>query len=231
MKEIIKTNPCKDCAVKSSTVYNLNDKELETLCNNSTEIEFEKGERIIKQGAFTQNVVFIKSGIIKMHLTGPIHKDEILKIDKGPLFVGVPDVFANKIHSYSVTALNETVACFIDFSGYQHLVENNGKFAAEVLVLLSKTIVDHYERCVNKIQKQLTAIFAEALLYFSDYIFENDTFILPFTRSEFGAYIGTTRETVTKIIHEFTVDNIIEVNGKTIKIINKEMLQKISNAG
>jgi len=148
MEEIIKTNSCKDCAVKSSTVFNLKDKEIEILCNNSTEIQFEKGERIIKQGSFTQNVVFIKSGIIKLHLTGPIQKDEILKIDKGPLFVGVPDVFANKIHSYSVTALNDTTACFIDFAGYQHLVENNGKFAAEVLVLLSKTIVDHYERCV-----------------------------------------------------------------------------------
>lgn len=154
-----------------------------------------------------------------------------MKIDKGSLFVGVPDVFANKIHSYSVTALDDTIACFIDFSGYLHLVENNGKFAAEVLELLSRTIVDHYERCVNKIQKQLTAIFAEALLYFSDYIFENDIFNLPFTRSEFGAYIGTTRETVTKIIHDFTIDHMIEVNGKSIKILNEEMLQKISNAG
>jgi CRP/FNR family transcriptional regulator len=231
VKEIVKTNPCKDCAVKSSTVYNLDDKEMEILCNNSTEIQFQKGERIIKQGTFTQNIVFIKSGIIKLHLTGPVGKDEILKIDKGPLFVGVPDVFANKIHSYSVTALNDTIACFIDFSGYQYLIENNGKFAAEVIVIMSSTIVDHYKRCVNKIQKQLTAIFAEAMIYFSDYIFEDDQFKLPFTRTEFGAYIGTTRETVTKIIHDFSVDHIIEVDGKNIKILNKEMLRKISNAG
>jgi len=224
-------NPCKDCVVKSSPVYNLNDKEMDILCSNSTEIQFQKGERIIKQGTFTQNIVFVKSGIVKLHLTGPIQKDEILKIDKGPLFVGVPDVFANKVHSYSVTALNDTIACFIDFSGYKYLVENNGKFAEGVLEILSQTIVDHYVRCVNKIQKQLTAIFAEALLYFSDYIFESDTFKIPFTRSDFGAYIGTTRETVTKIIHDFSVDHIIEVDGKLIKILNKDMLRKISNAG
>ena len=164
-------------------------------------------------------------------MTGPIHKDEILKIDKGPLFVGVPDVFANKIHSYSVTALNETTACFINFSGYRYLIENNGTFAAEVMVVLSRTIVDHYVRCVNKIQKQLAAIFAEALLYFSDHIYESDAFKLPFTRAEFGAYIGTTRETITKIIHDFTIDHIIEVEGKNIRIINKTMLQKISSVG
>ena len=231
MREINKDNPCKDCAVKSSTVFNLNNEELEILCNNSTEIRFQKGERIIKQGTFTQNVIFVKSGIFKLHLTGPIHKEEILKIDKGPLFVGVPDVFANKVHSYSVTALNDTITCFVEYPGYKYLIQNNGKFALELIKTLSQGIVGHYQYCVNKMQKQLTATFAEGLLYFSDYIFESDEFQIPLTRVEFGEYIGTTRETVTKIIHDFTSDHIIEVDGKNIKILNKDILQKISKAG
>jgi len=231
MIEIIKENPCKDCTVKSITVYNLNDEELEILCKNSTEIFFQKGERIIKQGTFTQNIVFVKSGIVKMHLTGPINKDEILNIGKGPVFVAVPDVFANKIHSYSVTALSDTIACFIDYPGYEYLVENNGKFALEVIKNLSSGIVSHYKHCVYKVQKQLTALLAEALLYLADHIFENDEFQLPLTRVEFGEYIGTTRETVTKIIRDFTADKIIEVEGRNFKLLNKKILQKISNAG
>lgn len=228
MKEIIKENPCKDCAVKSSTVFNLNEKELQLLCNNSTEIHFQKKERIIKQGTFTQNIVFIKSGVIKMHLSGPLDKDEILKIEKGPVFIGVPDVFANKIHTYSVTALEETTACFIEYSGYEYLIKHNGEFALELIKTLSQQIVSHYKQCVNKMQKQLIASFAEALLYFSDYIYEKDEFRIPLTRIEFGEYLGTTRETITKIIHDFSMDKIIEVNGRNIKIINKEILRKIS---
>ena len=224
-------NECKDCAVKSSPVYNLNKKELEILCKNSTEIFFQKGERIIKQGTFTQNIVFIKSGIVKMHMTGPIQKDEILKIIKGPAFVGVPDVFANKIHTYSITALADTLTCFIDSPGYKYLIEHNGKFAFEVITNLSKGIVGHYRYCVYKIQKQLTSILAEALLYFADEIFESDEFKLPLTRSEFGEYIGTTRETVTKIIHEFTVDKIISIEGRKVKLLNKNILERISKAG
>ncbi|MCD4696402.1 MAG: Crp/Fnr family transcriptional regulator [Bacteroidales bacterium] len=231
MREINKENPCKNCMVKSCTVYNLNEEELEILCKNSTEIIFQKSERIIKQGTFTQNIVFIKSGIIKMHLTGPINKDEILNIDKGPVFVGVPDVFANKTHSYSITALSDTIACFIDYPGYEYLVENNGKFALEVIKEISSGIVSYYKHCVYKVQKQLTALLAEALLYLADYIFENDEFQIPLTRVEFGEYIGTTRETVTKIIRDFTADKIIEVDGKNFKLLNKKILQKISNAG
>ena len=48
---------------------------------------------------------------------------------------------------------------------------------------------------------------------------------------EFGEYIGTTRETVTKIIRDFTTDEIIEVEGRNFKLLNKKILQKISNAG
>jgi len=111
------------------------------------------------------------------------------------------------------------------------LVQNNGKFALEIIKTLSQGIVSHYKHCVNKMQKQKIASFAEALLFFADDIFENDKFQIPITRVEFGEYIGTTRETITKIIHDFTVDNILEVEGKNIRIINKELLKKISKAG
>jgi CRP/FNR family transcriptional regulator len=73
------------------------------------------------------------------------------------------------------------------------------------------------------------ASFAEALLYFSDYIYRSDKFLLPLTRSEMGEYIGTTRETVTRMIHDLSQDGIIEVNSKTLRILNKGILYKISS--
>lgn len=231
MEKIIKEHLCKDCIIKSSNVFNLDEDEIELLCTNSTEIQFQKGERIIKQGTFTQNIVFVKTGLIKIHMFGPLRKDEILKINKGPLFVGVPDVFANKVHCYSVTALCDSTACFIDYEGYKSLLQSNGRFSFELIKTLSVDIVTHYQICVSKVQKQLTATFADALLYFSNYLFESDKFQIPLTRVELGEYIGTSRETVIKIIGEFTKDKIIEVSGRNVHILNKDILQAISKKG
>jgi CRP-like cAMP-binding protein len=214
--------------IKSIPVFALNDQELELLCKNSTSIPFQKGEKIFKQGAFTQNIIFITSGIYMIHQTGPIGRDEILKIDKGPRFVGIPDVFANKVHTYSLTALGEIHACIIDYQGFRDLIERNGNFAVEILKTLSSSIVSHYRYCVGKVQKQLTAILADSLLYFAEHIFQRDEFEVPITRKEWGEYIGTTRETVTKIVHDLTADQIIEVRGKNIRIINKPLLEKIA---
>lgn len=226
-----KHNSCKNCAVKSSPIFNLNDEELELLCSTSTEVVFQKGERIIKQGLFTQNIIFIKSGIIKLHIKGPLGKDEILKIDKGPIFVGIPDVFANKTHTYSVSALSEVNSCFIEFHGYQELIKRNGEFAMELIKNLSSGIVNYYQKCVNKMQKQSHAKFADGLLYFSEHIYNEDEFYFPLTRTEYGEYIGATRETVTKLFHEFADDKLIEIKGKNIKLLNKELIRRISSAG
>lgn len=46
-----------------------------------------------------------------------------------------------------------------------------------------------------------------------------------------GEYIETTRETVTKLFHDFSADRIIELDKKSIKILNKQILEKISNIG
>ena len=228
---IDRVNDCKGCAVQSSSVFNLNEDEMGTLCSNSIEIRFKTGERIIKEGTFTQNIVFIKSGVFKIHQAGPVQRDEILKINKGPVFAGVSDVFANKIHSYSITALGDVISCFIDYTGYKHLIENNGKFAMEVMRILSTDIVEHYNFFVNKIQKQLNAKLADSLLYFADSIYGDDVIDIPLTRTELGEYIGTSRESVTKIIHDFIEDKVIEVEGKHIKLLNKDLLKKISQAG
>lgn len=224
-------NRCVDCAVKSSSVFNLNDEEMDSLCSNSIEIRFQKGERIIKEGTFTQNIVFVKSGVFKIHQTGPVQKEEILKIDKGPLFVGVSDVFAHNTHSYSITALSNLRACFIDFTGYRHLIEHNGRFAMEVMRILSTDITDNYRYFVDKIHKQLNAKLADAILYFADHIFNDEEIEIPLTRTELGEYIGTSRESVTKLLHDFSGDDMIRIDGKKINILNRELLERISRAG
>ncbi|MFO8128881.1 MAG: Crp/Fnr family transcriptional regulator [Bacteroidales bacterium] len=231
LKEEYKKCQCKDCINISVPVSVLTDQELDLLCISTTKVTFQRGEKIIKQDSFCQNIVFIKSGIYKIHQTGPINRDEILKVDKGPQFVGIPDAFAGKVHTYSVSALTETIACMIDFQGFRDLIEKNGKFSTEILKTMSRTLIEHYGNCVNKIQKQLTAFLADSLLYFTDHIYERDEFEMPLTRKEWGEFIGTTRESVTKIVHALIESEIIEVNGRNIRVINKDLLQKISNTG
>jgi len=222
---------CKDCMVKSIPAEKLSKEQLNMLNSNCARISFKKGENIIKQGAFSTNIVYIKSGLVKEHMKGPNGKDEIMKITKAPAYIGVPSALGGRIHHYSCSAVENTSACFIDLHIFNELLLTNPYFSRELILNLSKDLLEHFTKCVNKTQKQLHGSLAETILYLSEKIYRSDSFSLSLTRAEVGELIGTTRETVTRILHEYTENGLISVQGKNIKILKKDMLQRISDAG
>jgi CRP-like cAMP-binding protein len=222
---------CRDCMVKSIPAGKLTAEELTMLNSNCARISFRKGENIIKQGAFTTNIVYIKSGLVKEHMLGPSGKDEIIKITNAPAYIGVPSALGGRIHKYSCTALESCSVCFIDLHVFNDLLLNNSFFSRELIVGMSKDLLEHFTRCVNKTQKQLHGSLAETLIYLSESIYHSDSYHLSLTRAELGEMVGTTRETVTRILHEYTENGFISIQGKNIRILNRDMLQRISDAG
>jgi CRP-like cAMP-binding protein len=222
---------CKDCLVKSIPTEKLTGEQLTLLSSNCARISFKAGESIIKQGSFTTNIVYIKSGLVKEHVTGPNGKDEILKITKAPAYIGVPSALGGRVHKYSCTALETAIVCFIDLRIFNELLLSNPFFARELIFSLSKDLLEHFTKCVNKTQKQFHGSLAETLLYLSEKIYCSDSFQMSLTRADLGAIIGATRETVTRILHEYTEDGLIKLEGKKIRILQKDMLQRISDAG
>ncbi|NOQ24170.1 MAG: helix-turn-helix domain-containing protein [Bacteroidales bacterium] len=219
---------CLECSFKSIPVSLLAENELNTLCSNCIQIEFKAGENIIKQGGFTTNIAYMTKGLAKIHMEGPLKKEEIIKIVKSPSFIGVPSVFTGRVFHYSVTSLTETSVCFIDYPYFEKLLLSNGEFAKELIKELSFDLVQQFKTGVNKSQKRVNAYVAEVLLDFSENIFDDQNFQLPLSRNEFAYLVGSSRETVTRILHDFTEEGLINVNGKSFKILNSELLHKIS---
>jgi CRP-like cAMP-binding protein len=220
---------CKRCGIKSMAAKMLNDNELKQLSDSCAEVDFKKGDIIIKQGALSSNVIYVKTGLVKIHLNGPI-KEQIIRIDKAPIFIGLPITFNDKINYYSATAIEPTRVCFIDISIFKHFMHQNGDFAYQIIVDLSKNEYSSMNKCISRTQKNINGRIADALLHFND-IYKRKEFILPLSRQELGNYTDTSRENVSRILTELHHDKIIKVSNKRIKILDKEMLLLISRNG
>jgi CRP/FNR family transcriptional regulator len=72
---------------------------------------------------------------------------------------------------------------------------------------------------------------ASILLDFADNIYKNDSFDLPLSRKEMAELIGMTVENVIRILSEFKKDGIINIDGKSIDIVDRQKLQLIANFG
>ena len=221
---------CKDCLIKSSAAKHLTDNEFEILENNSVNVRFKKGEIIFKQDALSLNVAYLKTGLVKLHMHGP-SKEKILKIIKAPVYLGIPTTFGDKINQFSATALEDTSVCFIDSNLFRNFIYSNGKFAYEIIVELCKNELFDYKKYASLAQKQIPGLVAESILCLSDKIYEKNTFPFPLTRGEMGDLIGTSRESVSRVLTDFCNEKIIEVTSNDVKILNKELLIQISEKG
>lgn len=158
-------------------------------------------------------------------------RDQIIKIVKAPSYLGLPTTFGDKIIQYSATAIEDSIACFIDMNAFKNFIYLNGEFAYEIIIDLCRNELDNHRRCVNRNQKQTTGRVAEALLYFANKVCNSDDFEFPLSRNDFADLICSSRESVSRILGDFVSDSLIRLTGKRIEILNKELLKDIDRKG
>lgn len=216
--------------MKSPAARHLNEQQLDTLENNSALVDFKKGELIFKEDALSLNISYLRTGIAKLHMRGPVG-DKILRIVKAPAYLGIPTSFGDKVNQFSATALVDTSVCFIDIQHFRNFIYQNGHFAYEIIVELCKNELFDYKRATSQSQKQVPGILAETLLCFSDKIYEADQFVFPLTRGEIGDMVGTSRESISRAMSDLVNEGVIEFHTKEIKIKDKDRLRQISDKG
>ena len=221
---------CRNCAFKTKATSMLSECSLDQLSSNHLELKLKKGESIIKQGTYSTNVIFLRTGLAKIHLAGP-YTEQIVKMVNAPSYLGLPTTFGSKINQYSVTAVSDAEVCFIDLEVFQTILDENKEFTREIIQEFCKNELESFRRCANRTQKLIRGNMADALLEFANNIFKSDTFTLPLSQAEFANLIDTSRESVSRVLTEFDKDGIIQMTGKQIEILKKESLKLISQNG
>ncbi|MBF6628642.1 MAG: Crp/Fnr family transcriptional regulator [Proteiniphilum sp.] len=223
-------NECIDCDCVLKSSVELKDCQMEMLGGHHAVVKFRKGDSIIKQGVFSTNVVFLRKGMAKVHLTGP-SREQIVRLVKAPTYLGLPTTLGDKINQYSVTAVLDAEVCFIDLEVFKKLKNENSAFSDYILMELCKSELEAYRRCASRTQKQMRGNLADVLLEFSEHLFESDQFTLPLSQSDIGNWVDAGRESINRALSEFIQDDIIEMKGKNMKITNKKLLKIISQNG
>jgi len=223
-------NECKICTIKSKAASKLSEEEVEKLSFNCALVKFRKGDSLIRQGTFSTNVAYLRSGLAKIHIAGP-HHEQIVRIIKDPSYLGLPTTFGDKINQYSVTVIEAAEVCFIDINTFRYLLRNNSDFSYEIMVELCRNELEFFYRCASRTQKQIRGKIADVLLEFSEKIYNSSTFKLPVNQEDLGNLIDASRESISRLLSEFENDGIIKISGKKIEIVNKKSLLLISSNG
>jgi CRP-like cAMP-binding protein len=209
----------------------LSESEIEIIKQKSNIVSDQKGANIFLQQTRTSHIMYIKSGLVKIYKEGRMRKIIILNLEAGGNFLGLMSVFGKEIHEYSASAVEPTEILFIDVNVFMQVMEQNGKFAASLLHLLSLTGLHLLDRLLAQTHKQLPGKIADVLLYFSEVIYKSNKFSFPFTRRELAELAGTTKESFIRTLTEYKNDKIIELNGSEVEIKSLKIVKTLSELG
>ena len=222
---------CTDCESGWENFKNLSEDELKYVCENRSLAMFRPGEIIFKQGSPISSAVFLINGMGKLYIEGYDNKKIMIGIAKQKRLIAGPGTYVDNRHHYTLAALTDVKACFIKMDVLKELVLKNSKFAEGFLIDVSKKALNTFYRFLSHSQKKMHGRMAETILYLANQVHESDTFDMLLSRQELGELSGMAKESVVRILKDFSEDQIIEDKCPHIKILDKEKLQLISNMG
>ena len=231
MKLIRNINDCKTCAYKSYLFSNLQPEDLSRINISRKEKEYMPGEYIVRQGDIVTSFMYLRKGLLKLSREMKDGKNQIISITRPFDFIGLLSVFSESVYQFSITAIENSTLCFIDLSLMREIVRKDGNFALKLLENMSNVNEMIMNSWLSINEKNLRGRIAYILLFFCDDIYHTKEYSLPVSRKEIAELIHMRTENVIRILSEFRKDRIIEIEGKLIRILEKDKLQQIAEYG
>jgi CRP/FNR family transcriptional regulator, polysaccharide utilization system transcription regulator len=223
---------CGSCALENGAIFKHLTAEQVQMLNFEKEFrQYKRGDELYKEGNRISGFYCIHSGIIKVFKTGFDGKEQIIRFAKAGEIIAYRSVLSNEVACTSAKVIEDCMVCFIPAEILISLVRTNSTYALEMLKLACHELGEANSFITDIAQKTVRERLAEILLFLvNDFGLDDENFLkISLTREELANIVGTATESVIRLLSEFKNDQLVELNGRRIKILDKRGLEKISN--
>lgn len=194
-------------------------------------VHYKKGEIIAKHGAFASHIIFLCDGLVKVYYESG-QESLILKIVSPGNLIGLTSLQKSEnIFNYTASAYVDSIAKLIDINLFKQLVTDNGRFAAEIINILSENTNQINSRFYGMTHRQSYGKLADLILCLAGRVFREKKFELSLTRKELAELAGMSTESAIRILKKFQDDGYIKITGKTFELVDVDGLQRICDHG
>jgi CRP-like cAMP-binding protein len=208
------TLSCNDgCLVRANSIFkHLTPDELDKVTFDKSTEHYKRGSIIYREGSRINGCYCIQKGIIKVYKTGIDGKEQIIRFARTGDIIGFRSVLSNELACTTAEVLDEASLCYI----LQLTCKELGEANAYITDIAQKTVRERL---------------AEILIHLkNDFgLDENNILQISLTREELANIVGTATESVIRLLSEFKQDQLIELNGRKIRIQDEAGLIRIGN--
>jgi CRP/FNR family transcriptional regulator len=144
------------------------------------------------------------------------------------------DAIATGRHNFSVMALENSEVCEIPYAGITKMITNEPSMQRIFFQSMSVALNEQYERSHLLSLPSLDVRFASFLLQLSGRYarlgYSDKSFRLGMTRGDIGSYLGTTIESISRLISRFNAQGAVSIAGRTVELRNRAYLLSMLNS-
>ncbi|MGP3777356.1 Crp/Fnr family transcriptional regulator [Halanaerobium saccharolyticum] len=207
----------------------LTEKELDLIDEIASETEFKKGEYIFFEGEEGDKFYIIKNGQVKLTKMIKNGDEQILNIFSDHDIIAEIVAFDKGNYPASAVTMTDTEAIVFDQSELENLILKHPSIGVKLLREMSGRLRRAQQNVRDLALKDSSARVAGLLIFLAEKYGKKkkDRIILDIslTQQELASMIGSSRETVSRVLGQFESEDLIKTSRKKIIIYKLDKIK------
>lgn len=217
-----------------SPFYILTPEEKEELQDSISLTSYRRNEYIFRDGDKPSGFMMLVTGKVKIFKEGVGGREQIIRMSKPMGIIGYRAFFADENHIATAVTLEDSVIANISMEFIMHRAVKNSEFSLRLIRKLARELGFANLRTVTLTQKHIRGRLAESLILLAEkYGFEHDgtTLKVYMSREDIANLSNMTTSNAIRTLSTFANEKLITIDGRKIKILDLQRLDRISKLG
>jgi CRP/FNR family transcriptional regulator, anaerobic regulatory protein len=224
----------KYCASKVSLFQHLDELGLERITKLIGNRVIRKGETAFREGDSLSSLYIVNRGSIKAYTYTREGREQILYILAEGDFLGELSLLKEDIFEFNVTALEDTTMCVLAQADFRTVLAESPEIRDQIMAHAFdriKSLEKLVQVLTNKdVDVRIAVLLVNMAEGFGIEGKEGIVISMPLSREDMAAYLGLTRETVSRRLSALQTEGILRLDGNRRVIIRhlnrlKEMIK------
>jgi CRP/FNR family transcriptional regulator, polysaccharide utilization system transcription regulator len=216
-------------------IFNLLTPEEKAILEKNHDVtRYKKNDFVYREGEMPVGMQYLKEGMVKLIKEGVSGREQIIRMITRNGLIGYRSLIAGEPHNGTTIAIEDSEIITIPQDILYNVLLRNYNFSLALLKDLALELGFSHYRTVSLTQKHIRGRLAESLLLLIEkYGFEHDnkTLRVYLPREDLANLSNMTSSNAIRTLSIFAGEKVIAMDGRKIKVINLEKLERISKQG
>jgi len=204
----------------------LSESDRDYLCNNSVALTYPAGASIY-DGTECRGVIFVRSGCLRMYMMSDDGREITLsRLHAGEMCMFTAScVLRTMEFDVFVDAEETSECCIISGAAFSTVAESN----ANVKIFSLESAVGRFSDVMWALQQMLLKSLDKRLaIFLLDESARIGADTVPLTHEQIARYMGSARETVSRMLKYFGAEGLVEASRKGVRLLDKKRLRELA---